>query len=435
MRVNIFIGMFALLAVPIQGQIADSLDILSCLQIARQKAPLTNELNQNAQLNELKQANINAVNLPNVSAYGRASYQSDAMAVNFPPPMGINFEVNRFQYNVGINIEQKIYDGGLSKNQKEYQQAATALTNATVEQKIYGMYQQVTNLFYSNLLLIEKRRLANLKLENLQERERQMKSAHEQGMLSEVELRKMRTEILSTEQLVSDIDFQSVILRNQLKTYLGLGSDAPLILSSEMPGEPLVEQPRPEYEAFEAMQQQLESARNMQNAARLPHLSAFGQAGYSYPGLNMFENSDDYYYLVGAKLGWHIFDWKQTHRSQQMIIVQQQQVDTRRSDFDRQLLLAETRETTEIVRLQNLLATNREIISEKEKITRASATSLASGSITTADYLIDLNSELKSRIDQENYKISLQQSKLNLALIKGLSISSATNSSTKNEQP
>jgi outer membrane protein TolC len=160
----------------------------------------------------------------------------------------------------------------------------------------------------------------------------------------------------------------------------------------------------------------------LQNKRYIPHIYAFGQAGYSYPGLNMFEGKPAGYYIVGAKLSWQIFDFNQAKKEKQLIELQKERIDINEQDFDRNLSISIENEQQQMENLHLLIASDDEIIKTKTEISKASASALDNGTITTADYLNDLNAEIKARFDYEKHKIMLSESMARMAVLKGITI-------------
>ena len=56
----------------------------------------------------LKMENYQVSNMPQLSAFGKATYQSEAIAITLPGGMAL--EMDPFQYNTGLEAQQKLYD-------------------------------------------------------------------------------------------------------------------------------------------------------------------------------------------------------------------------------------------------------------------------------------------------------------------------------------
>lgn len=403
-------------------QTTDSIGLLTCLQMARQNAPSLKGFELQKKIFELKNNNLSATNLPELSAYGKAWYQNDAITVTIPVSGMSGIEVDKFQYNFGLNVDQKLYDGSISVRKKDLEQVDFEVENSRLETDLYKLNHEVSNLYFTVLLLKDTRKVIELKHDNLKVRRQNLLSAFKNGMIAEIQVRKIETEVLSTQQLLDEINLKIQQTLQTLKVLIGFDNTSDLNLVREIPIEQLPSGQRPEYDLFEKQEQKLITAGKLQTSKILPHLYAYGQLGYSYPGLNFFENQDDYYYIIGVRLGWTIFDWNQTGREKQILETRRKEVEIQKQEFNRQLKIAKTKEQIELDRLKEFIEADKKIISEKELITKASASSLENGTMTTAEYLVDLNSEIRSRIEYESHQIELLKAQANMAILSGINV-------------
>jgi outer membrane protein TolC len=177
---------------------------------------------------------------------------------------------------------------------------------------------------------------------------------------------------------------------------------------------------RPEYKYFDAESKQLQSMISLKSRQNMPKLYAYGQLGYSYPGLNLFENQSDYYYIIGARLSWTIFDWWQVNRESQILKKQQEIISTKRTDFERTREQLINQENIEQEKIRELLVMDEKIIEQRGSIATGSASALQNGMITAAVYLEDLNNEIGARIELETHKIQLMNSLVRMYLLYGI---------------
>jgi outer membrane protein TolC len=401
---------------------SDTLTLMQCLESAQKNAVINAQLQVIKDITDLKIENTRATNLPSLSAYGKAWYQSDAVKVI--SPTGPDLEIDRFQYNAGLEADQKLFDGSMAKRIKELELANREVELGKVESEKYQLNNQVTDLFFKTVLLEKSLDVIQLKEELLQERVKEMESAFQNGIIKRNDLDKMEAELVLLQQQQLEIEKLYDQTHASLAIITGLNyAEKPSLVVEDsifLVGETL----RPEYHYFEAETQKLENMVHLQKAQNLPKLYAYGQAGYSYPGLNFFENQSDYYYIVGAKLSWTIFNWKQTGREAEIIRKQKDIVETKREDFDQKLAISLDREKIEQDKLHEMIIMDEEIIRQREAISRGSAKALTNGVITSADYLEDLNAEMKARLDSETHKIQLKSSMVRQKLLKGIDLTS-----------
>jgi outer membrane protein TolC len=405
--------------VRIWGQ-PDTISLIQCLKSAQQNAVINAQYQVIEDIAEMKIANTRATNLPSLSAYGKAWYQSDAITV--VNPTGPGLEIDRFQYNTGVEADQKLYGGSLAKRSRDLELSNRESEYYRIETDKYQLNTQVSDLFFKTLLLQKNKEILQLKDQVLEERVREMESAYQNGIIRKNDLDKLKAEVLLLRQQEIELEklFQQNIATLTILTGIVSSGDPALIVEESILQ--IEETLRPEYAYFEAESKKMENLARVKKANILPKLYAYGQVGYSYPGLNFFENEADYYYIVGAKLAWTIFDWNQSGREAEIMRKQKELVESRKDDFNQKLSISLDREYIEQEKLREIIAMDETIIGQRELITRGSENSLANGVITSTDYLEDLNAEIKARVDCETHKLQLQNSKVRQKLLKGIEL-------------
>src|SRR5260221_8460364 len=105
--------------------------------LAGKNYPLIRQKDLVRQTADLNISNLSKGYLPQLSLSGQATYQSDVTKVNVPIP-GISIESPaKDQYKIVAEASQLIYDGGVIKQQKEYQQLNENVQQQQVEVELY----------------------------------------------------------------------------------------------------------------------------------------------------------------------------------------------------------------------------------------------------------------------------------------------------------
>lgn len=419
-NILIIVVAFILSNQPIWAQ-NDSLELMQCLKAARDNATLKPQMDVYNQISELKIKNAGSTNLPTLGAFGKATYQSDAVKTP-SSPISPGIEMDLFQYNFGLEANQKIYDGGIASKSKELERAANQADRDKVEMDLYQLNNEVVRNFFTYNLLLENKKVLQLKKEVLLKRDAEMESGIRNQMVKQNDLDKIQSEIMLIDQQILDIEskcLQSVNVLGML-TGIAMSHNPKLYVSDSLIS--FASQPRPELAYFDAESARIQKMAELKSKQNMPKLFAFGQAGYSYPSLNMFENKSDYYYMVGAKLSWTIYDWKQVKREKQVLLKQQEIIETKKNDFNRNTSIQLENEQLEQEKLLSTIEIDKQLIEKRAAITKGSETSLNSGVITTSTYLDDLNNEMKARIDLETHKLQYLNSIVKTAILKGIQV-------------
>jgi outer membrane protein TolC len=400
----------------------DSVSIIQCFKAGRENATLKPQLDIFSAIADLKIENAKSTNLPELSAYGKAWYQSDAIAVPSPLPNQSGFEIDKFQYNFGLEVDQKIYDGGMARKSKQLETVSVESDKNKVETDLYKLNDRINAYFFASLFYDENRKTLELKQGYLEKRLTEMESAVKNGYVKKSESDKIIAESLLTQQQLLELEKSKTqtLMALQILTGLNLSDNARLFIPDSI--NIFTQAVRPEIRYFDSEAQKIDKSVSLKSAQNLPKFYAYGQLGYSYPGLNFFENMPNYYYIIGAKLSWTILDWKQVNRETQVLRKQGDLIKTQRDDFTRNLVISATNEQVEQQKLLQILDVDDQMIKKRASITASSASALANGVITASSYIDDLNAEIKARIDMNTHKIQYQNSIVKSYLLAGIDI-------------
>ncbi len=416
-------------AFPSFGQ-QDTLSLRELIRAAEEYATIGRRSDVYAEINQQKLEALQASNLPSAQVYGKAWYQSDAITVVTPGGPGL--EIDRFQYNGGVEIDQKLFDGGMVRSGKELQEVTHQIQQQELDVERYQLGNRVAGIYFRILLVKRNTEVIILKENLLSERVKDVRSAYENGVTSRNDLEKMEAALLVAKQQLLELKQTEEQLLIELSSITGMqiAADDSSVLSDSVSG--LVPIVRPEYNLFSTRSDQVSQRAELQKRQNYPRVFAYGQAGYSYPGLNFFENESAPYYLIGARLSWTLFDWKKNHNEASAIRTQSELIDSQLEEFNRNLAAAIRKEQSIQAQLLKIMALDEEVIRQRSSVTKGSEEALRNGVITSSQYLEDMNEEIQARIEQEIHRIQYSHSLFNLQLLQGATFGDPQNGATVN---
>ncbi|MFA5327144.1 MAG: TolC family protein [Prolixibacteraceae bacterium] len=399
----------------------ENVTLEQCQTWARENHPVLKQLDLYQQLLALKNENNATSYLPQVSLNGQATYQSDVTKIGISIPNMAIPTVDKDQYKVYLDLKQTIWDGGLSKAKELINNAENAGNLQQTEVELYQVKEKVNQFFFTSFLIQENLNILEKKAETLSERQKILESAVNNGMILSSELDQLLAEKIKTDQMITELKSNKETALYALSILTGKTTKllTNLVLPEELavPDKPMM---RPELDLFSKQNELLNANSEVLKKQRNPKLFGFGQAGYGKPGLNMFSNKFDTYYLVGIGFSWNVLDWKTTSRQQQMIKLQQDIVQTKQETFVRNIDLATDQQNKQISQISDLLKGDEQLIEVRERITKTSASKLENGTITTADYIQDLNAETTARLTLQTHKIQMKEARIKLENIRGI---------------
>jgi len=400
----------------------ESLTLFDCQRMARENAPRLGDLEVIQKMGETKIDQASSAWYPSLDLNAKLSYQSDVVTVELTDPtIPVEFpQVPHDQYGLNLDISQNLFDGGITKGKKSYEEALVAADLQQVEVELYGIKGKVNQYYFAVLAIQENIRSLEIHLENLQARKETVQTAVSSGTLLETELHVIEVERLKV--MKSMIELESRKKSYMAALHIICGEDFNAMASLEQPHfEELgkANLSRPEYRLFDLKQASMEAGKELTGKKRMPVLYAFGQTGYGKPGYNMMSETWDYYYMVGAGLKWKIWDWNSTSREKQVIGYQQEMLQTQRASFDKEIESQLVQEEAKIEQYRLTMEMDQQVLELQEKISQQAAVQLDNGTMTATDYVTELNKESLARITLATHQVMLMQSMANYLTIQG----------------
>ncbi len=404
-----------------KAQKNDSLNLDYCRQQTTNNYPLNNDFSYNHKVNELKIQNIKTIYLPVLNLTGQVyhvadvpHYIADGPALQIP-------QIGQNQYKVMLEAKQVIYDGGLIKRQKAVQETTLQINNQTIESKLFSLNQQVNEIYFLILIFQEQQNLLKLTHKTLNEQLKVVSSGVKNGVLLPGDADVLKAEILKLEQSITELnagkenglEILSLLMDTSLTEEVNLITPNPLNSDFEQNIN------RPEHKLMQYQQNNLDNVSKLYSVKRFPYFGAFGSFGYGYPGMNMLEDKAAVIYTFGLNLSWNIWDWNKNKREKQIFSIQRDMINSQRELFDKNLNIALSKEKNEIDKLSELLITDKKIIVLQERISKAKASQLKNGVITSTDYIREFNAETMSKVKRTLHWLQRLQAIVKYNTLKG----------------
>jgi outer membrane protein TolC len=382
-------------------------------------------------ISNLKERNIGVNYLPSVDMNG--SYMYNSNVVDLSKIMGALSSINpnivipdipHDQYRATIDVNQLIWDGGVTRNAREVEQTALELNLQQNEADIYKLREQVNNYYFSILLTDKQTEIIGVLLTEINSRLNDATSAVANGVMLKSNLDVLTAEKLKTEQSLSDLKIRREALLSVLSSLTG---DESIVNASLLMPQPVVDYDahisNPDMKIFDLRKNQLEANKYLLKAQRMPKAFGMASIGYGSPkGNNMLSGEAGSFYSVGFGLKWNIFDWHKSSNERQSLTLQQRLTDSRRTATEEGLQRVLRIKRSEIESLILSETTDNKLIEIRTSIAAASASQFKNGTITATEYLTELNAEKQARLNAEINRINLARTKVEYLNITGQEI-------------
>ncbi len=399
----------------------DTLNLELCLKKAAENRRSARQNANNEHIYDNAVKNLNTNWLPSVGVNAQAVYNSEAIdfsdaVQNLPfaiPSVPLD------QYKLWADINQQIYDGGANKALKEMEKYGYESGVAQSDAEVLALQMQVNQVYFSLLQVRNSREILVVSVKELATHKAMVKAGVEHGILLKDNLLAMEAEEIALQQKVTETD----LTNKRLIKVLGILLDTVLNPATALtePYDPVVDESgrRPELLLFDVQIKTLDAGKNLISSAALPRVFAFMQLAYGRPGYNMLNTDFHTFYSVGAGLKWNFLNYHENKRRKQIIGFQQDNIEIKRENFDRQLNIQLQAELTNLALYDSLMMHDEKILQIRKEIAASGLSRLRNGTTTAADYLRDMNAEIVAKLQLQSHKLLKKQALYNYQQLQG----------------
>lgn len=362
--------------------------------------------------------------LPQITLNGTSTYQNENVSIPSTLPIpGLQLPKAPLAFHrLLLDFTQTLYDGSMASNRKRLEQSRYGILQQQVEIEKIHTKAQVISLFISIQLADERLHILRNRSRVLTERRDALAKAAEFGGATVANIKTLEAELLVVEQNLVEAQYSRSILLAALGETMG--QTLPESQEFVRP-EPVVElndtvDSRPELRLLEAQVENLGLQKDLLRASRRPTLRAFGSIGAGKPGYDIFNEDVSAMAIVGARLSWQMFDWNHAHNEREILSASQ---EITRSDHVQTSVRLRTelkQHEKEIHMMQALLAKDDQVVQLRSEISAIKVAEMENGTITSTDYIVELNLEEEARLNQKVHELKLILAKLNYRTLQGL---------------
>lgn len=405
-----------LMALPLGAQQAITLQ--DCYKLASTNYPLAKQSALLKHQNDLDLEVISNGKLPQFELSAQATYQSDVTSVPLP---NTNIEpLNKDQYRATFSVNQLIYNGGLINASTKSKSAQLKTQQKQVEVSLYQIKKQINQLYFSILLIQEKKQLLTNKQTQLKTQLLEVKSGIKNGVILPSSDHVLEAELLKIAQQFQEIENNKIVLIENLSTLiatpLSLETTFETPITNTVLGKAIN---RPEVELFQLKKEEITLNETLIGKQNAPKFLGFATGGYGNPGLNMLDNSFQTFYTVGLKLNWQVFDWNSNKKQRESLAIAKDLVETEAETFKLNTTMERTAQEKEIATISELIQLDNDIIALRKKVLEATQSQLRNGVITTSAYVTELTHLNDAENGLATHLIQLELTKANYNITTG----------------
>ena len=394
--------------------------IEECVTLAQENYPLIKQYGLIEQTKEVNLSDIDKSWLPQIGVYAQGTVQNQVPS--FPESLagiinrtGTHIEgLNEWQYKIGVDISQSIWDGGAAKSQRRVERATDAERQAATDVQLYAIRQRVESLYFGILLIDEQakqtRAMQELLLSNLDKLRAMLRNGT--AMQSDVDM--LEAQYLSTAQQLTQAEYTSASYRRVLEIFIGKSLAGVELLKPDASIPASLSPERPELRHFETQMQSIEAKDASITSSLMPKIGLFAQAYYGYPGFDYFEsmmNRDpSFNILAGVKVSWNIGAFYTKKNNRRKLQLSSSNIAVQRDVFLFNTNLETRSQTDRIHELETIMKENDRIVELRTNVRKAAESQLDNGVIDATALLTKLTDEKQARLTASYHEIQLLQS-------------------------
>lgn len=349
--------------------------------------------------------------LPHLNISGKATWQSEVVEMPMDIP-GMDINIPHDQYGLTAEFTQQIWDGGVSRSQKELAEAGAEVKKTQLETNLWSIRSRVQNVFLGIILIDKQLELNRLLRESLERSSEEVKSRMAAGVALPSDLDQVSVNILSCLQQRASLDAD----RKSYVKILGLltGRDMTDVeLAVPQDAVNYVDdgardfETRPEMAFYAAQLKQNEFQRRQLNTLISPKLNLSLQGGYGRPGMNMLSGDFSGYFVAGLKLQWNIGALYTRGLDKRKVNADAQKIDLTRKTFILNSSVEAEQKNNAILKARDVLEKDSEIIGLRQRIRASGENQYREGTIKMNDYLSMLDEEYKARANESMHEVQL----------------------------
>lgn len=395
-----------------------AITIDECRRMATENYPMVKQYGLVEMSTDYSISNAKRNYLPRISISAQATYQSEV--VEFSPEIqnmfstfGVNYAgIDKDQYRATIELQQNIWDGGISKAQRKKAEAEGTSSARSIETEIYSVNERIDQLYFG-ILILKARQEQNIKLREL------LKSNCDkiEGMLRNGTATQSDYDAVRAEQLAAEQDYRRITASckaycNMLSLFTGkeITPDTEFTLPEAI-YDPDAENRRPELSLIDARISELDAEEFALKRASNPKIGAFAQGFYGNTGLNMFKDMTEHRwsanYIVGIKLQWDISQYYTRRNTKNKITLARQQLLNNKETFLFNSDIKRKEIEGEIDKMHEIMRKDDEIIKLRRAVREAAESKYRNGVIYISDLLREITLENNAEIAGKLNRIEL----------------------------
>ncbi len=368
------------------------LSIDSCQAKARRNYPMIQQFSLIDQTSEFTISNANKAFLPQLS-FNIIGGVVDGLP-SFEAPGSSESSSSSMQLISVVQLNQAIWDGGITKANKELIKANAEIERADVEVALYQIRDRVDNLFFGILLIDAQIERQRIYLASLERNAKGIEIAVENGTAYKSDLDEMKVELLNAEERILELDYNKQAYSEVLAAMIGEPLPNPQALVK--PEAEFIDLNstinRPELSLFANQKAMIDAKAGLNRSSLYPRIGLLGFGTFFSPGINFGASDINRILVAGLSVSWEIAGLYRNGNNKKLEALSLMKIQNQEETFLFNTNLQIDQTQMEIQKYQALIEKSSEALEIKVRIKKAYEVKYENG-ISTMTELLDKTNE------------------------------------------
>lgn len=394
---------------------AQTLTLKECVSLAGDHYPAIAQFGLLEKTAEFNISNVSKSWLPQGAVSAQASWQNDVAAfpdalTNMMAQQGVDYPgLKKFQYKLGVDVNQQIWDGGRTAAARHNIVTATEAERRSIDVQLYDVEGRVEELYFALLLYDARIERSDKSIAMVDSTLRQVRSMYANGVAMQTDCDQIEAQLLSLRQQKSRLIAARGSYQRMMEIFIGEPFGSRTLVMPDAVAETRYD--HPQLQLFDARVRNLASQETSIQASVMPQVGAFASGYYGYPGYNMFKNMQShdpsFNFMIGLKATWNFGALYTRRNSLDKLKIQRQQIETERETFLFNNSIAENERMGDIECLRKVMEDDERIVGLRSSVVLAARSQLRNGVIDITALLAKITDEELAGNDLDLHRIEL----------------------------
>lgn len=319
-----------------------------------------------------------------------------------------------WKYGVGVEINQNLYDGGVSSASKKEAAAMARLRESETNCTLETVEKKVEELFFSILLLTEREKQMNSRKEVLERNLDKITRMMQAGNSSTLSVKIIQAELVSLLQQMDILTDNISTYRQALSLFIGRDVFSLELAVPEVPdiyGKSIYDTPT--MKLLDARINFAQAKEDMLNASLRPKLGLTGNMSYGYSGINFFKalTSHDPLFesVFGLRLVWDITPFYTRRNNVSKIHNEMQMLNIDKESLIFNARINNSSLNSQIERMMRTMEKDDKLLELRKEIRQIEEARLENGDTDMSSFLNKVSEEAGAALARSIHAIELIQ--------------------------